>query len=87
MLAAVSLEKRKGLIGEEHSRNALSGPRNFLASENPLKLIKNAFYFNSKTNFVLNIIDFLCWRFGYVAGQLDQKDIRLISKLMTSQPG
>ena len=38
---------------------ALSGLRQFLASESPLKMIKNVFYFNSKALFVLKIFIFL----------------------------
>ena len=40
-------------------KGALSGLRQFLATENPLKMIKNAFYFTSKVPFVLNIFKFL----------------------------
>ena len=35
--------------------------------------MKNAFYFTSKTLFILKIFKFLSWRFGQVAKQLDQK--------------
>ena len=38
---------------------ALSGLRQFLATENPLKIMKNAFYFTLKTLFVLRICNFL----------------------------
>ena len=34
---------------------AHSGLRQFLATESPLKMMKNAFYFTSKTLFVLKI--------------------------------
>ena len=44
---------------------------NFLTNENPLKLMKNAFYFTSKALFVLKIFKFLSWLFGHVAKQLD----------------
>ena len=36
-------------------KSALSGLRQFLVTESPLKMIKNAFYFNSKALFVLKI--------------------------------
>ena len=40
-------------------KGALSGLRQFLAIENPLKMMKNAFYFSSKVLFVLKILKFL----------------------------
>ena len=48
--------------------------------------MKNAFYFTLKALFVLKIFKFLAWLFGHVKNGLIRK-IRLISKLMTSQPG
>ena len=40
-------------------KGALSGLRQFLATENPLKMMKNAFYSTSKVLFVLKIFKFL----------------------------
>ena len=40
-------------------KGALSGLRQFLTSESPLKMMKNAFYFTSKAFFVLKIFSFL----------------------------
>ena len=40
-------------------KGALSGLRQFLATESPLKMKKNAFYFISKALFVLKIFNFL----------------------------
>ena len=40
-------------------KGALSGLRQFLASESPLKVMKNGFYFTSKALFVLKISKFL----------------------------
>ena len=40
-------------------KGALSGLRQFLATENPLKMMKNAFYFALKALFVLKIFKFL----------------------------
>ena len=40
-------------------KGALSGLRQFLATESPLKLMKNAFYFISKTLFILKGFKFL----------------------------
>ena len=45
-------------IGDLH-RSALSGLRQFLATESPLKIMKNAFYFKSKAHFILKIFKFL----------------------------
>ena len=33
--------------------------------ENPLKMIKNAFYFMLKASFILKVFKFLSWRFGH----------------------
>ena len=65
---------------------ALSGLRQFLVTESPLNMMKNAFYFTSKALFVLKIfkfcIDFLVmYRNGFI------KKIRLILNFTTSQPG
>ena len=45
---------------------ALSGLIQVLATESPLKMMKNAFYFTLKALFVLKIFKFLPWLFGYV---------------------
>ena len=52
-------------------RGALSDLRRFLATERPLKMMKNAFYFTSKAFFILKILKFLSWFFGYVSERLD----------------
>ena len=52
-------------------KGALSGVRQFLAIESPLKIMKTAFYFNSKALFILKIFKFLSWLFGQVTEQLD----------------
>ena len=52
-------------------KGPLSGLRQFLASESPLKLIKNAFYFTSKFIFVLKIVKFLSGLFGHVSKRFD----------------
>ena len=43
---------------------------NFLATEIPFKMMKNAFYFTLNTLFVLKIFHVLSWRFGKVEKQL-----------------
>ena len=40
-------------------KGALLGLKHFLATENPLKMMKNAFYFTLKALFVLKIFKFL----------------------------
>ena len=44
-------------------KGALSGLRQFLETESPLKMMKNAFYLTSKVLFVLKIFNFLSWLF------------------------
>ena len=66
--------------------DALSDLRTLLATESPLKVMKNAFYFTLKAPFVLKIFKFLSVLFDYVEKRLDRK-IRLIAKFVTSQPG
>ena len=56
---------------ETDLRGALSDLRRFLATERPLKMMKNAFYFTSKAFSVLKIFKFLSWLFGHVSKRLD----------------
>ena len=42
----------------ETPKGALVGLREFLATESPLKIVKNAFYFTSKALFVLKVFNF-----------------------------
>ena len=44
------------------------------SNESPLKMIKNTFYFILKYLFVLKVIEFFSWLFGYIRKWLDQKD-------------
>ena len=53
-------------------KGALPGLRQFLATENPLKLI--SLFFTLKTLFVLNIFKFLSWLFGLAEKKFDFKD-------------
>ena len=50
----------------------LSGVRQFLPTEGPLKMMKNAFYFTSKALSVFKIFKLLSWLFGHVSKRLDQ---------------
>ena len=52
-------------------KGTLSRLRQFLATESPLQMMKNAFYFTLKALFVLKIFKFLPWRFGHVSKRLD----------------
>ena len=54
-------------------KGPLSGVRQFLTIESPLKVMKNAFHFTLKAFFVLQIFAFLSWLFGYVEKRLDKK--------------
>ena len=47
-------------------KGALSGLRQFLITESPLKMMKNAFYFTLKALFVLKILTFLSSLFDHV---------------------
>ena len=55
-------------------KGSLSGLRQFLAAESPLKMMKNDFDFTSKALSVLKIFRFLFWLFGHVAKRLDKKE-------------
>ena len=50
-------------------------------------MMKNGFCFTLKSIFVLKIFKFLSWLFGHVEKSYKVKNIRLIPKFMTSQPG
>ena len=52
-------------------KGALSGLRQFLETESPLKVIKNTFYFTAKVFLVLKIFKFLSCLFGLVSKRLD----------------
>ena len=73
----------KSLKSDSHHQETLLY---LLQWKNPLKMMKNAYYFISKTLLVVKIFKFLCWLFGRVKNGLIRK-IRLTSKLMTMQPG
>ena len=57
-----------------HIKGAFSDMRHFLATNSPLKLIKNAFYFTLKTFFFFKIFKFLSGLSDYVEKRLNQKD-------------
>ena len=55
-------------------KGALSGPRQVLATESPLKMMKNTLYFTSKALFVLKVLKFLSGLFGHSEKRLEKKD-------------
>ena len=57
LLLRFLLEGQKEL--HEEVKDAVSGLRKFLATESPLKMMRNAFYFASKALFLLKIFRFL----------------------------
>ena len=52
-------------------KDTLSGLRQFLEIEGPLKMMKNAIYFTLKSLFILKILKVLSYLFGHVEKQLD----------------
>ena len=71
---------------QKYIEGALSGLKQRLETESRSNLRKNAFYFSLKVIFVLKIFKFLSWILVMYKNSLIRK-IRLISKLMMSQPG
>ena len=55
-------------------KDAISGLRQLLATERPLKAMKNAFYFTLRALFLLKIFKFLFWLLSHVEKKLDYKD-------------
>ena len=51
--------------------DALSGLRQVLATESPLKMMKNVSYFILKALYILKIFTVLSWLFGHAGKQLD----------------
>ena len=56
------------------SRDVLGVYTGLLATESPLKMMKNTFSFTWKSFFVLNVFKFLSWLFGHVEERLHYKD-------------
>ena len=63
----------KGYIRNECDKDELSGLRQFLATESPLKMMKNDFHCMLKVLFVLELLTFLSSHFGYVEKRLKKK--------------
>ena len=53
--------------------NSQSGPRQFLATGSPSKMMKNNFYFTLKSLFVLKTLKYLCQVFGHIQTRTDLK--------------
>ena len=65
ILQSLPAKKKKKKSTQENRntaglKDALLGPRQFQATQKPLKMMKNAFYFTLKALFVLKILTFLC---------------------------
>ena len=52
-------------------KGTLSGLRQFLVTQSPLKIMKNVFYFTLKALFITKIFKFLSWVFGNIEKWLD----------------
>ena len=75
MLFAKLIKGIYNLIRGPEFKGVLSGLRQFLATETPLKMMKNTFYFTLIILFALKILKFLSSLFGHhVERQLDLKD-------------
>ena len=72
LLLPFLLEGQKEL--HEEIKDAVSGLRKFLATESPLKMMRNAFCFTSKALFLLKTFRFLSWFFVDVTERRDKKD-------------
>ena len=55
-------------------KGPLPGFTQFLATESPIEIMKNAFYFILKALFFLKILNFCPDFFGHVGKQLDKRD-------------
>ena len=58
---------------ENVHKGPLFGLRQFLTTESPLKIIKNAFYFILKALLILEIFTFLSWLFNLAEKWFDKK--------------
>ena len=58
------------IANTDNVKVAFSGLRQFFATESPLKMIKNAFYFLLKALFVRKIVKFLSRLFGHLEKRL-----------------
>ena len=76
----------KSILNDDSFKGVLLCLRQCLATESPLKMMKDVFYFTSKAPFVLKIFSF-CLEFLVMYQNGLMKKIRLISNFMTQQPG
>ena len=76
----------KSILNDDSFKGALLCLRQCLATESPLTMMKDVFYFTSKAPFVLKIFSF-CLEFLVMYQNGLMKKIRLISNFMTQQPG
>ena len=74
----------RGLLWRSLIKDAPSSLKQFLATERPLKMIKNSFYFTLKALFFSKYLNFNLKLLVLLRNGLIRK-IKVISKLMTSQ--
>ena len=74
----------RGLLWRSLIKDAPSSLKQFLATERPLKMIKNSFYFTLKALFFSKYLNFDLKLLVLLRNGLIRK-IKVISKLMTSQ--
>ena len=55
LLNVITVTKTQNFRKNRNIKGALSGLRQFLATESPLKMMRNAFYFTSKALFVIKV--------------------------------
>ena len=67
-------KRRKKVFETQRFQRTLRS-KTVLATESPLKMRKNAFYFFLEAFFVLKIFNFLFWIFGHVEKRFDQKAV------------
>ena len=82
----INLLQFRGLLWRSLIKDALSSLKQFLATERPLKMIKNSFYFTLKALFFSKYLNFDLKLLVLLRNGLIRK-IKVISKLMTSQAG
>ena len=71
MISFFIMKKDNTVITITLFKGALSGLRQLLATESPLKIMKDVFCFTLKALFVLMIFKFLSLLFGHVEKRLD----------------
>ena len=66
-----ALRKLRHILPNQTLKRRTFRSETILATESPLKTMKNAFYFTLKALFVWKMFKFLSWLFGHVEKRLD----------------